>query len=220
MASFLFMRIALLVLLVAASAAAAPKKDAKSEEGKKHFKQAQTYYNLGRFDDALTEFSAAYEATRLPALLFNIGQCHRQLKNWERALFFYEGFLREGASEKQRPLVEESIAEAKRELEKEAAAARAKKEEEERLAAITKPPVEAIIAAPADPIAQPPPTARVEASEESVYEQWWFWAIIGGVVVGGTAVTYAAWPSGNGEPQLPPAGSVGTLDRRLTWSAP
>ena len=34
-------------------------------------------------------YTAAHDAKPLPALLFNIAQCHRQLGNHERALFFY-----------------------------------------------------------------------------------------------------------------------------------
>ncbi len=53
----------------------------------------QKAYDLGRFDEAIGHYSAAYEAMPLPALLFNIGQCHRQLGQFERAAFFYGRYL-------------------------------------------------------------------------------------------------------------------------------
>jgi tetratricopeptide (TPR) repeat protein len=51
-------------------------------------------YNLGKFDEALKDASDAYELSGQPALLFNIGQCHRALGNWSKAEFFYRGYLR------------------------------------------------------------------------------------------------------------------------------
>src|SRR5262245_42007516 len=87
-------------------------------------------YQLGRFTEALAAYEKAYEAERLPALLFNIGQCHKMLGDHERAIFFFEGFLRERPEAKSRPLVETLIAESKRELEQQAHQAAAAKEEE------------------------------------------------------------------------------------------
>ena len=50
-------------------------------------------YDLGRFEEAIAHYSAAYDAMPLPALLFNIGQCHRQLGQFGRASFFYGRYL-------------------------------------------------------------------------------------------------------------------------------
>ncbi|MHB8416854.1 MAG: hypothetical protein ACYDCL_02175 [Myxococcales bacterium] len=52
-------------------------------------------YNLGKFDEALKDAEEAYELSGLPALLFNLGQCHRAMRHWEKAAFFYRGFLRD-----------------------------------------------------------------------------------------------------------------------------
>ena len=52
-------------------------------------------YNLGEYTKALEEFKAAYLASADPALLFNIGQCHRQLHQFEDAAKSFRAFLRE-----------------------------------------------------------------------------------------------------------------------------
>ena len=53
----------------------------------------QKAYDLGRFEEAIAHYSAAYEAMPLPALLFNLGQCHRQLGQSGQAAFFYGRYL-------------------------------------------------------------------------------------------------------------------------------
>ena len=51
--------------------------------------QAQKDYDIGRFDKAIDGYSKAYAEQPMPALLFNLGQCHRQQGDLERAGFFY-----------------------------------------------------------------------------------------------------------------------------------
>lgn len=52
-------------------------------------------YNAGDFDLALRDAKQAYEISGLPALLYNLGQCHRALGHWKEAVFYYRGYLRE-----------------------------------------------------------------------------------------------------------------------------
>ena len=95
------------------AAATTPKAMAKVE-----FDKAQIQYKLGHFDEALAGYSRAYELFPAPAFLFNIGQCHKNLKNYERAIFFFEGYLRDEKSPARRALAEELLTESKAELEK------------------------------------------------------------------------------------------------------
>jgi tetratricopeptide (TPR) repeat protein len=92
------------ILLAGATALGAPAPsvvtvDAKPvnarAQARAQVKKAQLDYKLARFEQALAEYSRAYELYPTPALLFNLGQCHRNLKNHERAIFFFEGYLRE-----------------------------------------------------------------------------------------------------------------------------
>jgi hypothetical protein len=57
------------------------------------FSKATTAYNLGRFDEAVTLFSKAYEAWPHPDFLYNIAQSHRLAKNCKQALHFYKRFV-------------------------------------------------------------------------------------------------------------------------------
>ena len=63
-------------------------------------------YNLGNFAAALDEAQRAYRIDQRPALLFNLGQCHRALGHWAKAAFFYKGYLRDQAAAKNRAQVE------------------------------------------------------------------------------------------------------------------
>jgi len=57
------------------------------------FAKATTAYNLGRFEEAVTLFSQAYEAWPHPDFLYNIAQSHRLAKNCKQALHFYKRFV-------------------------------------------------------------------------------------------------------------------------------
>src|SRR5215475_15334774 len=84
-------------------AAPTPNADsARREEAKAAFGRGNTAYNLGKYADAIAEFERAYALSRLPEILFNLGQCYR--KQWEaeqrselgrRALHYYEAVVRE-----------------------------------------------------------------------------------------------------------------------------
>lgn len=66
---------------------------ADDKEAKRHFQQGQTAYDVGQFEEALTSYQEAYKQKPHPAFLFNIGQCYRQLKNYDRAAFFFRRYL-------------------------------------------------------------------------------------------------------------------------------
>jgi hypothetical protein len=63
-------------------------------------------------------------------LLFNIGQCYRELGNYERASFFLRGYLHEIPKAKNRALVEDLITECESKLAAEQAELRRRQEEE------------------------------------------------------------------------------------------
>src|ERR1051325_9416847 len=75
---------------------------ARREEAKAEFNQGNTAYNLGKYDEAVAHFEKAYGLSRVPEILFNLGQCYR--KRWEdekksdlgrRALHYYQALVRE-----------------------------------------------------------------------------------------------------------------------------
>jgi tetratricopeptide (TPR) repeat protein len=117
--SALVVVVALSVAAAGAANAAEPASDtARREQAKAAFNRGNTAYNLGKYGDAIAEFEQAYALSRLPDILFNLGQCYR--KEWEverrselgrRALHYYEALVREAPSSRVRPDADQFIAE-------------------------------------------------------------------------------------------------------------
>jgi tetratricopeptide (TPR) repeat protein len=197
--------------LVAAILGAAPRiaRADGIEEARKLVAEAQTHYKLGRFQEALDLYARAYELHKAPGFFFNMAQCHFQLKRWERAIFFYESYLREKPEAPNRAVVEQLIGEARRHLEGEDTQRRAE-EQRRRDEEARRAEEERRAAAAAE-------EARLtEASERPrgtpAYKTWWFWATVGGaaaLVAGGAAYYFSGDTT-----RVPPEGSLGLLDLR------
>lgn len=93
------------------------------EQAATFFHQSMTEYELGNFDAALNDIAKAYRIDPRPALLFNLGQCHRALHHWERAAFFYSEYIHKNPGAPNRGNVEKLIVEMNKKLDAEAAAA-------------------------------------------------------------------------------------------------
>jgi tetratricopeptide (TPR) repeat protein len=115
--------VALAVLVAALSAAptlawaqatGAEKGDAAARAARRELQRAEAAFNLGKFEQALAGYEAAYQAKPLPALLFDIAQCHRHLGNSDRALFFYRRYLALDPNSANRATVDQLIAETER----------------------------------------------------------------------------------------------------------
>jgi tetratricopeptide (TPR) repeat protein len=65
-----------------------------SAAAREHYQKGTSYYDLGRYADAIKEFEAAYEIKNDPALLYNLAQSNRLAGNSEQALHFYRTYLR------------------------------------------------------------------------------------------------------------------------------
>lgn len=84
---------------------------ADKQEALRLYKEGRKAYDLGRFEEAIRRFSAAYEAKPAAELLFNIAQSHRMLGQCDKALFFYRRYLRVDPSTKIRDEIEGRILE-------------------------------------------------------------------------------------------------------------
>jgi len=82
--------IGIVTLLLLCGVAGADKKTAKDA-----YVRGIKQYNLGEFKAALAAFTDAYNAHPDPSLLFNLGQCHRQLGERQKAVTLYRSYLRE-----------------------------------------------------------------------------------------------------------------------------
>lgn len=170
-------------------AAAQPKKNADEQAARTLFADGQKAYDLGEFDRALTLYSDAYKLKPLPGFLFNIGQCHKQLGNYERAAFFFGRFVDNSKPEAANvALAKELKADMeKRQAEKAEAERKAAEEKAaaDRAAAEKAKASDAPVAPPLTPAElstlPPPPPPSVEP--EPVTKKAWFWVVIGGAVV-------------------------------------
>jgi hypothetical protein len=74
-----------------------------------HYRRAAALYELGDFTEAIKEFEAAYRDKAQPSLLFNLAQCHRQLRQNDKAIFYYKAFLREEPRSRMKVFIEQRI---------------------------------------------------------------------------------------------------------------
>ena len=120
------MKLRLAVLLVAVPCLTAVPASAANpalDDARKLTTRATVEYDVGHFEQALDLYTKAYERYPKPALLFDIGQCHRLLGHYERAIFFYQGYLRGKPDAANRSMVEQFIADSQRQLDAQRAAA-------------------------------------------------------------------------------------------------
>lgn len=168
------------------------------DEAKLHSRKAQKAYQVGKFAEAIGEYTQAYDLSGMPIFLFNIGQCYRQLADPEQAAFFYGRYL--SAAEQPIPheeMVRELLAEAQAQLEAQKA----------QMAPPPPPPAaQPQLSAPPAAVAveRAPPPAK--PASRPITKRWWFWAGIGAVAAAGaTAATLALLP------ERPPQASLGDI---------
>jgi tetratricopeptide (TPR) repeat protein len=160
--------------------------DPAVQAAKTHYQDGTKRYNLGDYEQALSEFKAAYLAKPDPVFLFNIGQCQRQLGQWELAEKSYRGYLRESPDmpAENREQVKKLVAEME-------AAVRDNRAKQPPQGTLPPEPNPTRVVEPATPppapspvvtpvvVATPAPPAHTPA-----YKKWWVWTIVGVVVVG------------------------------------
>lgn len=137
--------------------------ESPTRAAKKHYERGQKLFALQKFEQALEQYQKAYDAKPIPDFLFNIGQCHRNLGDYESAIFSFKRYLKLSPDAENREQVEELIAK----LEDEQGATDAKRlglRKDTRRASSDEPP---------------PP------ADDPIYKKWWFWT--GVIVVGGAA---------------------------------
>jgi len=102
--------VAALALSVCLAAGNVARADDDTAAAREHYQKGTSYYDLGRYPEAIHEFEAAYELKNDPALLYNLAQSHRLAGNTEQALHFYRTYLRRVPKVSNRAEIEERIA--------------------------------------------------------------------------------------------------------------
>lgn len=169
--------------------------DVATRTAKRHFERGEKLFALGQFGDALEEYKKAYDAKPLPGFLYNIGQCYRNLDDFEQAIFSYKKYLQLKPEAANRDQVEKLIDD----LEQKKAAADAEREAKEQQAQQDR-----------DRAAQPTGDggggdhatrvtrqATPQARSSPFYTKWWFWT---GVVVVGAGAGVGIFEATHGAP--------------------
>lgn len=186
----------LLTICLACLAAARPAyaEDPATRMAKRHYDRGQKLFALQKFDQALEQFQQAFDAKPIPDFLFNIGQCHRNLGDYEAAIFSFKRYLKLAPDAPNREQVEELIGQ----LEEKQAAADAQKRG---------------LGPRREGQSDRPRRARDRdrdrdgdddgdrdrAQGSPFYKKWWFWTSVVVVGAAGGVGVYAA-TSGGGPP--------------------
>lgn len=75
------------------------------------FDEGEVLYQAGDYTGALAKYQESYQESGWPELLFNLGQCQRQLGQRDEAIRFYRQFLEKAPKSPYRPEVERKIRE-------------------------------------------------------------------------------------------------------------
>jgi tetratricopeptide (TPR) repeat protein len=179
-------RLLVALWLLGITARVASADDAATARARQHFERGEKLYAATKFSDALGEYQQAFDAVPLAGFLFNIGQCYRNLGDYDAAVFSYRQYLKLAPAAANRDQVEQLI----RELE-----AKRDQRDTERLG-LRKPP----------PPVEPPPPAPASA-ERSLLRTWWFWTAVGVVAAAGGVTIYEVTRPAGG----PPATDLGNI---------
>ena len=145
---------------------------AQEKSARRHYDRAEKQFALGKFDEALEQYQKAYDADPRAGFLFNIGQCHRNLGDYESAVFSYKKYLKLEPDAPNLDQVQGLIDDLERKL---------AEDDTDRFRLRKKPKVEQSEGAP-------------------VYKKWWFWTGLAVVGVAGGIGIYAA-TSGSSLPE-------------------
>src|SRR5438046_2871791 len=84
--------LACLSLTVCAIAASTARADDRGR-ARELFRQGAQFFKFGEYERALGAFKEAYRAYEDPKILFNIGQCYRQLNQKQEAIRLFRSYL-------------------------------------------------------------------------------------------------------------------------------
>jgi tetratricopeptide (TPR) repeat protein len=139
------------------------------EASKQHVRRGNALFRVGKIEEALKQYEAAYEIAPEPRTLFNMAQCHRALRNYERAIFLYNSYLNTVGGDAHRSEVESIVIELDRLV-----------QEQKRAAA--RPPQ--VLKAPDDLLAPAAPVVAPRDIRRPWYRRWYVWVSLGAIITG------------------------------------
>jgi tetratricopeptide (TPR) repeat protein len=173
---------------------------------REHFDRGNSYFEGGKYDNAIKEFEQSYAIKPVPLLLFDIGNVARVSGKNEMAIEYFRRYLRTApAGARERLEARRFLAEMTKPGYKAPAA-------EAPPPAETPPPPATPPPAPPAAVATPAPATPAAADKQPLYKKWWLWTAVGGAVVAvglGVGLGVGLSSSGYTYPSVP--GSVGTV---------
>jgi tetratricopeptide (TPR) repeat protein len=172
------MRCALLVILASSLAWA---EDTETRvHARSLFKEGESAFQAGRYDDAIAKYQEAYSLVPLPLLLFDLGQAHRLKGEPEKAVGYYRKYLDVEPGGKAAGEAREHVAALEPEV-------RARRAADEKNAAEAQQAELARQTAEQAAHAQSVHVSEVQAKPAARTRPKWIWGVVGGgvaVVVG------------------------------------
>jgi tetratricopeptide (TPR) repeat protein len=166
------------------------------EDARRHARNGSSAFELGNFDEAIREYTAAYKLKSDPAILYNLAQAHRIANHPSEALHFYKMFLSRMPEAPNRAEVTAKIE----------ALVKLVEEQRQTQSMPSELPIREEPRAPPEMTApSPPPASR---AERPIYKRAWFWGVIGAVVAAGVGIGLGV---GLGAQPHPPGASEGTV---------
>jgi len=137
-----------------------------------HSMGAQKLFDQGSYQAAATAYEMAYKASPRPEYLYNLGQCHKRIKDLvhqEKALHALQSYLRAKPSAANKAEVVQEIEELKERIQ---------------ILRATRPAGPTAL----NDILLLPTGQPAAAGTVPLYKKWWLWTAVG-VIVAGAAVT-------------------------------
>jgi tetratricopeptide (TPR) repeat protein len=190
--------------------------DERVPEAQRRFEAGMANFHLEAYDKAIDEWEAGYRLKPAPQFLYNIAQAYRLSKRPEKALSFYQKYLKLSPHAENRPEVERHIAALTAIVESQKRAAERPSQQpmplgHEGTGTATTSTTTTAEPAPTTTTTTTSSTrgdltATAPAHDKPIYKKGWFWGVVvGGVVVAAGAVTLGVLLSKPASEQALPA---------------
>jgi tetratricopeptide (TPR) repeat protein len=179
--------LALVTALTLAVPAVAHAADDDAAVARDAYGKGMAHYHLEEYDAAIAEWERGFRAKPAPEFLYNIAQAYRLSKRPEKALSFYQKYLRVNPDAKNRAEVERHMASLKEIVDKQKSAAESPPQQPMPTPSgpTTAPPPATTTTPPSGTTATATETGRADLvaqpAEKPVYKKGWFWGVMGGV---------------------------------------